>query len=100
MSDSYTQGSEGSRICSSNIRKYPLAETKPLDEYSPSETDHKLEANECTFKAPTASESIRRTNNRVRDRKRRWAIETGPLAVEDNSKALQVANEHVKKLDK
>lgn len=90
MSDTYKNGSEGSRICSSNIKTYPAASEK-LDEYSPAETDHPFEKTPSTYIAATETEMIRRMNNRGRDRRKRWGVLTSPIAVDTNSDAEQNA---------
>ncbi len=90
-SDAYTQGSEGSRICKSNLRKYPLAETKPREEYSPDETDHPYGPPPSPYHAATDTEMIRRMSNRNRDHRHRFGVITAPISVDTNSDAEQYA---------
>jgi hypothetical protein len=96
--DQYKDGSEGSHICTSNIRRYPEQQGRAMstsfetsqEVYSPAETDHEFNsAPQAGRKEPTETEKIRRENNRNRDHRRRWAVVTGPIAVDTDSDAAK-----------
>ena len=77
----YTQGSEGSRECSSNIRKYPTV--PDIDEHAPSDSEHPVFPPDHNLRQPTELERGRRQAARNRDNARRFAVINSPLGVED-----------------
>jgi hypothetical protein len=79
--ENYHEGSAGSLVCDSNIRKYPtVPETK--SEKTPSVSDHPVAPPDHELREPAANEIIRRAANRKRDGARRWGVINSPLGVE------------------
>ena len=68
----YKAGSEGSRICSENIRKDYNPGT--LSEHAPAETDHPIAPPDHALRVSAANEPLRRKANRKRDNSRRWGV--------------------------
>ena len=98
MADTYKQGSFGSRICSSNIRKYPGAESGHIDEYTPAETPFKIEPPLSPYKSATDSEMTRRESNRNRDNRKRFGVIVAPLAADTDSSGGKVARKNAGKI--
>jgi hypothetical protein len=85
MAENYKQGSEGSRICDENIRKYPAVGA--LEEHAPAVTGKPYGATPgLESRKPASAEVIRRTNNQARDDKNsRWRVNQGYVSVDERS---------------
>ena len=76
----YVAGSEGSRICKTNPKKYAVP---ALSEHSPGETDHPIAPPDHQLQAPADNEVIRRKANRRRDNSRRWGVINDAMGTSD-----------------
>ena len=77
----YKAGSEGSKLCSENIRKDYNPGT--LDMHSPNETDHPIAPPKHKLVAPADNEVVRRSANRERDNSRRFGVINSPMGTEE-----------------
>ena len=95
----YKQGSEGSRICSTNLRKYPAGINKN-SLVSPAETDHLLEPMPDVYPHPAANEIIRQKNRYARDKRNGWiANESADITEVEGVKEAE-EDEDINEVDK